>query len=405
MKPFGLLGGKLGHSWSPLIHSRFGSYEYRFFEKTPEELPDFLRSGAFAGLNVTIPYKKAVIPYCATLSEQAARIGSVNTVTVDSGGLHGYNTDYFGFCHMLRKANISVKGEHCVVLGAGGASATVCVALQDLGAAEVTVVSHKKNTPARIAQLADAGILVNTTPVGMFPDNGNSPVDLAAFRQLHGVADLIFNPQKTALLLEAETKGIPYAGGLDMLVAQAKQASELFQACKLDDGLTDGVAAEIRALCENIVLIGMPGCGKSEVGQRLAEKLGKKFVDTDAEVERMAGKSIPAIFESDGEDAFRALETQALANVSKCTGQVIATGGGIVKRSENISLLRQNGRVLFLERSLQLLPRKGRPLSSSADAVQALYQERFPLYCAAADLRCSNDGTIQQTLAEILKLL
>lgn len=406
MKPYGLLGEKLGHSFSPLIHSRFGSYEYRLFEIPREGLEAFLKSGTFAGLNVTIPYKKAVIPFCDTLSPLAERIGSVNTVTVDDEGkLHGYNTDYFGFCRMLEEARISVAGEHCVVIGAGGASATVCVALQDLGAREITVVTHKENTPERIASLADAGILVNTSPEGMFPNNGKSPVDLTLLPSLRGVADLIFNPLKTALLLQAESLGIPCAGGLTMLTAQAKQASELFQGKQIPVARIDPVTREIRRQCENILFVGMPGCGKSSVGSRVAHQLNKPFIDTDTEIERRAGKSIPEIFASEGEEAFRQLETQVLADVTSRSGCVIATGGGVVTREENLPLLRQNGRVIFLERPVELLSRKGRPLSSSEEAVRQLYRERFPLYVAVSDLRIRNTRSIPGAVSSILRQL
>lgn len=406
MKPFGLLGEKLGHSFSPLIHSRLGEYEYRLFEVPREELGDFLRSGSFAGLNVTIPYKKEVIPYCATLSPLAERIGSVNTVTVDAEGkLHGYNTDYFGFCQMLEEAKITVAGEHCMVIGAGGASATVCVALQDLGARQITVVTHKENTPEKIASLSDAGILVNTSPVGMYPNNGRSPVDLALLPSLRGVADLIFNPLKTALMLQAEALGIPCAGGLTMLTAQAKQASELFQGKEISDARIPAITREIRRKCENIVFVGMPGCGKSVIGSRVAKRLGKPFVDTDAEIELRAGKPIPQIFEQDGEEAFRRLETQVLANVTARSGCVIATGGGVVTRPENHPLLRQNGRIVFLERPVELLSRKGRPLSSSEEAVKRLYTERLPLYLAVCDLRVRNTRSVPDAVFHTLRML
>lgn len=406
MKPFGLLGEKLGHSFSPQIHSRLGSYTYRLFETPRDGLEAFLRSGTFAGLNVTIPYKKEVIPFCETLSPLAERIGSVNTVTVDADGkLHGYNTDYFGFCRMLEEAHISVAGEHCVVIGAGGASATVCVALQDLGARKVTVVTHKENTPEKIASLADAGILVNTSPEGMYPNNGRSPVDLALLPSLRGVADLIFNPLKTALLLQAEERGIPCAGGLIMLVAQAKQASELFQGKTISDARIGVITREIRRQCENILLIGMPGSGKSVIGSRVAKRLHKPFVDTDAEIEKRAGKSIPEIFAEDGEEAFRRLETQVLADVTARSGQVIATGGGVVTRPENLPSLRQNGRVVFLERPVELLARKGRPLSSSEEAVKKLYKERYPLYIAASDLRVRNTRGIPGAVFSVLRQL
>lgn len=406
MKPYGLLGEKLGHSFSPLIHSRLGAYEYRLFEVPREELGEFLRNGSFAGLNVTIPYKKEVIPYCETLSPLAERIGSVNTVTVDADGkLHGHNTDYFGFCQMLAEAKIDVSGEHCVVIGAGGASATVCVALQDLGARQITVVTHKENTPEKIASLADAGILVNTSPEGMFPNNGKSPVDLALLPSLRGVADLIFNPLKTALLLQAEALGIPCAGGLTMLTAQAKQASELFQGKQIPDSRIPAITREIRRQCENIVFVGMPGSGKSVIGSRVAKRLGKPFVDTDTEIERRAGKSIPQIFEEEGEEAFRLLETQVLSDVTSRSGWVIATGGGAVTRRENHPLLRQNGRIVFLERPVEQLSRKGRPLSSSPEAVRRLYTERLPLYLALCDLRLRNTRGVFDAVLSALRML
>lgn len=406
MKTYGLLGEKLGHSFSPLIHSRLGGYAYRLFEVQREELGNFLRSGSFAGLNVTIPYKKEVIPFCETLSPLAQRIGSVNTVTVDAQGkLHGHNTDYFGFCRMLEEAKINVAGKHCVVIGAGGASATVCVALEDLGASRITVVTHKENTPERIASLSDAGILVNTSPVGMYPNNGQSPVDLALLPSLKGVADLIFNPLKTALMLQAEALGIPCAGGLTMLTAQAKQASELFQDKRIPDIRIPAITREIRRQCENIVFVGMPGCGKSVIGSRVARRLGKPFVDTDAEIAIRAGKPIPQIFEQEGEEAFRRLETQVLADVTSRSGCVIATGGGAVTRPENHPLLKQNGRIVFLERPVELLSRKGRPLSSSEEAVRRLYAERLPLYLAVSNLRVRNVRSVPDAVSHTLQML
>ncbi len=406
MKPYGLLGEKLGHSFSPLIHARFGSYPYRLFEVPGDRLASFLRERSFAGLNVTIPYKKAVLPFCDELSPLAARIGSVNTVTIDGDGrLHGYNTDYFGFRRMLEEANLPVAGAHCVVIGTGGASATVRAVLQDLGAKRITVVSHRENTPEYISTLSDAELLVNTSPVGMYPKNGERPVDLSLLPSLCGVADLIFNPLKTALLLQAEERGIPFAGGLTMLVAQAKQASELFQGIPLPDARIPPVTREIRRQCENILLVGMPGSGKSAVGGMVARRTRKPFVDTDAAIELRAGKSIPEIFEQDGEDAFRRLETEVLRDVTSKSGQVIATGGGVVTRPENLPLLRQNGRVVFLERPLPLLSRRGRPLSSSEDAVRELYRIRLPLYRSVSDLRVGNTRSVQDTVRAVLRAL
>lgn len=405
MKPYGLLGEKLGHSFSPLIHSRFGDYEYRLFPTPKEELEAFLKSGSFGNLNVTMPYKKDVIPYCKELSPLAKRIGSVNTIKVKEDGLYGFNTDYYGFCYMLSVGNISVKGEKCAVIGSGGVSSTVCTALEDLGAAQITVVTEALNTPAYIDTISDHTIVVNTSPVGMYPKNGRSAVDLAQFKELKGVADLIFNPLKTAFMLQAEALGVPCVGGLPMLVAQAKRAAEIFEDKVIDDALVEPVHKEIHDLCETICLIGMPGSGKSTLGQMLAEALGKTFVDTDALIVEMAGKTIPEIFAEDGEDAFRSLETKALAEATAKSGCVVATGGGVVKRAENHPLLKQNGRVILVERALEALSTGGRPLSSSREALEKLYEERQPLYTALADIVVANDKTPEEALTELLRKL
>ncbi len=405
MKPCGLLGERLSHSFSPLIHSRLGNYEYRLFPTPKEELDDFLKGDTFGNLNVTMPYKKDVIPYCKELSPLATRIGSVNTIKRKADGLYGYNTDYYGFCYMLQVGKIHVKDQTCAVIGAGGAAKTVCVALQDLGAKNVTVVSHAMNTPAFIQSIADHTIVVNTSPVGMYPNNGCSPVDLKQFHQLRGVADLIFNPLKTALLLQAEALGVPCVGGLPMLVAQAKRAAEIFEDRVLDDGIIPEIQKEITTLCETVCLVGMPGSGKSTLGKMLAQALGKPFLDTDAMVEEKAGKKISAIFAEDGEDVFRYLETQALAEATRTSGAVVATGGGIVKRLENYPYLKQNGRVILLLRDIETLPSRGRPLSSSPQAIQALYWERKPLYEQVADVTICNDGTPEESLRKILQKL
>ncbi len=401
MRPSGLLGEKLGHSFSPLIHSRFGSYEYRLFPTAKDELETFLRSDDFENLNVTIPYKKDVILYCDSLSTLASRIGSVNTIKRSNQGLVGHNTDYFGFCHMLKVGNIPIKGEKCVVIGSGGVSATVCVALEDLGAACITVVSRTQNTPAYISTLSDHTVVINTSPVGMYPNNGRAPLDLRQFDKLKGVADLIFNPLKTALLLQAEELGVPCIGGLPMLVAQAKQAAEIFDDKTIDNRLLDEVTSEVTFLCTNIILIGMPGCGKSTIGKELANRLGRTFYDTDTLIEQRAGKPIPQIFAEDGEEYFRALETLVLAEVGAQSGAVISTGGGVVKKKENRMHLRQNGYIIFVERSLQALAVNGRPLSSSAEAVSKLYEERYPLYKMLSDLIIFNKGTIVDAVESI----
>lgn len=405
MKPCGLLGEKLGHSFSPLIHARFGSYEYRLFPTPREELGTFLQSGAFANLNVTIPYKKEVIPYCKTLSPLAKQIGSVNTVKVTEDGLIGYNTDYFGFCYMLEKAGIPIKGEKCAVIGNGGVSATVCAALENLGAAQISIITEEKNTPAFIDTLADHTVVINTSPVGMYPKNGNRPLDLSQFHALKGVADLIYNPLKTALILQAEELGVPCIGGLSMLVAQAKQAAEIFEDKTIGNELLEDVIREITFLCTNIILIGMPGSGKSTIGKAIAKKLNRPFFDTDTLIEERAGKPIPQIFAEDGEDRFREIESLVLSELSAKSGVVIATGGGIIKKKENHAYLRQNGRIVFVERPLHALSTNGRPLSSSAEAVAKLYEERYPIYRMLADLTVQNTQTVEDAVKTVCSQL
>ncbi len=405
MKPYGLLGEKLGHSFSPLIHSRFGDYEYRLFPTPREELEGFLKSGSFGNLNVTMPYKKEVIPYCKELSPLAREIGSVNTIKVKDQELYGYNTDYYGFCYMLSVGNIPVKGEKCAVIGNGGVAPTVCKALRDLGAKQVTVVTRAMNTPAFIESISDHTIVVNTSPVGMYPNNGMSPVDLTRFTALKGVADLIYNPLKTAFMLQAEELNVPCVGGLPMLVAQAKRAAEIFEDKVIDEVSIPPVTKEIHDLCETICLIGMPGSGKSTLGRLLAQALGKQFVDTDELIVEMAGKTIPQIFSEDGEDTFRALETQALSAATAKSSCVIATGGGVVKRTENHPLLKQNGRIILVERKLEELSTGGRPLSSSKEAVLKLYEERQPIYEALADVVLHNDKSPEEGITELLSKL
>ena len=402
----GLLGEKLSHSYSPAIHARLGDYAYALYEKRPEELADFLRSGPWDGLNVTIPYKKAVLPFCTQLGESARRIGSVNTLLrLPGGGILGENTDAFGFERLLRRASIEPRGRKALVFGSGGASATVCAVLEACGAASVTVISRSgEDNYGNLSRHADAELLVNATPVGMYPSNGASLCSVADFPRCAGVVDLIYNPARTALLLEAEALGIPHAGGLGMLVAQAKRSAELFLGRAIDDGEIDRIERELAFAMRNIVLIGMPGSGKSTLARLLSGALGRDCLESDAEVERAAGKSIPAIFAEDGEDAFRALETHSLAELGKRSGAVIATGGGCVTRAENYSLLRQNGVLVWLRRDTDKLERTGRPISLRSD-LAALYAQRAPLYERFCDFAVSNDGTPEETLRQLLEKL
>ena len=387
---YGLLGEHLGHSYSPFIHSLLGSSPYELVSLSPEELEPFIKAGDFAGLNVTIPYKKAVIPYLDNISPEASKIGAVNTIMRWDDGLCGYNTDYHGFLYAASNAGISFRGKKVLVLGSGGASVAVQAAAVDAGASEVLVVSRSSALNyGNVYDVPGVDIVVNATPVGMYPDNGSHLVELSRFKNCCGVIDLIYNPLKTELILDAEKLGIPCSNGLAMLVAQAKYASDLFLGMERDDSIISDILKKTCEKVENTVLIGMPGCGKSTVGQRMANEQGKRFVDTDALVEDKAGKSIPEIFAHDGEAFFRKLEAEVIASVGKEGGQVIATGGGAVLDPKNVRNLRQNGTVVFLKRDIDELPVDGRPLSQTKDLAE-MYKERLPFYEAAADITMEN---------------
>lgn len=401
---YGLIGEKLGHSYSQMIHARLADYRYELKEVAPERLDAFIEARNFRGLNVTIPYKQAVMKHCAELSPEAMEVGSVNTLIVrPDGSLYGHNTDIDGFIYMLRRGEIDPAGAKAVILGSGGTSLTARAALTRLGAREIVTVSRKGpvDYAALYAEHADAEILVNATPVGMYPKNGASPVELDRLPKVRGVADVIYNPEKTALILAAQAKGIPAVSGLSMLVAQAREAAELFAGRAIPAGRVEDIVSEIGAQTLNLILVGMPGCGKSTLGQAVAAALQREFVDCDAEIVRRAGKSIPEIFAQDGEGAFRALESGVLADVCRGHGLVISTGGGAVLRAENRDAMRQNGRVCLIRRALALLPRDGRPLSASEDAVARLWEARRAAYETAADFPVENDGTVEEAAEKI----
>jgi len=401
---FGLLGKKLGHSYSPQIHSHLGDYPYDLFEKSPEELVDFLKNGDFDGLNVTIPYKKTVIPYCESLSPIARRLGSVNTlIRRNDGKLVGHNTDYFGFKTMLRKSGVDVENRVVVVLGAGGASNTVVAVLEEMGAI-IHVVSHKENTPETLARYPETVLLVNATPVGMYPNNGETPADLSYFPKLEGVLDLIYNPARTRLLLDAEQRGLVAVNGLEMLVAQAKESAEWFIHRAIPDSEIDRIYIHLRNQMENVVLIGMPGSGKTTIGAKIAEASGRQHIDADAYLVEKAGRPIADIFASDGEAVFRRLETEVLQELGKRSGLVISTGGGCVTRPENYPLLHQNGIIFRIRRDLDLLPTEGRPLMRNT-AKTDMFRVRDPLYNQFADYQVDNSSTPEAAAAEILHLL
>lgn len=401
----GLLGRKLGHSYSPQIHGLLGDYSYALFEKEPEQLASFLKGGDFAGINVTIPYKKDVIPYLDELSPAAQKIGSVNTIVRRAdGSLFGHNSDYFGFVSLVEHSGINVEGKKVLVLGSGGTSSMVVTALKDLGAVPIVISRSGENNYGNLHLHADASVIVNATPVGMYPNTGVSPIDLSRFPKLEGVLDVIYNPAKTKLLLDAEALGIPHENGLWMLVAQAKEASEYFTGKKLPDEIIGKIHHILSHQMKNIVLIGMPGCGKSTIGSLLAQKLERKFVDADEEIIHLAGKPIPDIFAQDGEEVFRQWEATALENLGRQSGLVIATGGGCVTRKRNYPALHQNGNIVWLERDLCLLPTDGRPLSQ-ANRLEEMYTVRKPQYESFTDIRVENAGSPEQTVQDILSQL
>jgi shikimate dehydrogenase len=395
---FGLLGRTLGHSWSVPIHHALGCNAYRLYEREPDEIAAFLTDGDIGGLNVTIPYKRTVMPFCDVIDETARAIGAVNTlVRRRDGRLYAWNTDAAGFCYMARRAGIDFSGALAVILGSGGASLTAQAMARHLGAQEVRVISRSgEYNYQNLALCADADIVVNATPVGMYPHCGDAPVDLTAFPRCRGVLDVIYNPRRTALLMQAEALGIPCSDGLPMLVAQAVAAEEHFFDRPVPESETARILAELRRDMTNLVLIGMPGCGKSTVGALLAERTGREAVDIDARIAARVGKSIPDIFAQDGEAAFRALEREETALAGSLTGKLLLTGGGVVKDPRNYAALRQNGRIYELQRALTALPTDGRPLSQGAD-LAAMYAQRAPLYARFRDAAIDNNGAAADT--------
>jgi shikimate dehydrogenase len=402
----GLIGEKLTHSYSAQIHNLLGNYSYELFSLPPRELEPFIARKDFDGLNVTIPYKKSVMPLCDILDDSVTKIGSVNTIVRDKDGLlHGYNTDYAGFRFMSRRAGINFGGKKVLVLGSGGTSLTASAAAADEGAREVITVSRTGNVNySNLASHRDCEIIINTTPVGMYPDNGKSLIDLKDFHGCIGVLDAIYNPLSTRLILQAKELGIPHSNGLPMLVAQAKYASELFTGDDISDGrIEDILDGLIHSIC-NIVLVGMPGSGKTEIGRLAASALGREFIDTDRLIIDKAGMDIPDIFSHYGEPHFRKLESEVIAESCKLSGKVIATGGGSIMSKENRLNMKQNGFVCFLQCDLNKLQTAGRPLSKSTDALIRMYRERLPLYKECSDAVVYNNGSDSNTVNAILEV-
>jgi len=403
---YGLIGEHLSHSYSKQIHELLGHYSYEIKSIAPGDVPDFLLKKQFKGINVTIPYKKTVIPFCDTVSPVAQRIGSVNTITVDEDGkLCGDNSDYFGFLYMVQNANITFTNKKVLVLGSGGTARTVQAVAEDCGAKEITVVSRTGPVNyENVYEQEGVDIIVNATPVGMYPNTENAPVELSRFPHCSGVLDVTYNPLFSRLLLQAKRLGIPFTNGLSMLAAQAKYSSDLFFRQNTPLERVDGIVRELTARFTNIVLIGMPGSGKTTVGKLLAQDTQKFFADTDAMIEEEAGITIPEIFEKFGEEYFRDLESAVISKIGKEKGQVIATGGGAVLRRENYLNLKQNGFIVFLKRDVASLESKGRPLSAGTEAIEKLYEKRLPLYREYCDAEMDGNGTPNEAAKKVLEV-
>lgn len=409
-KLYGLIGAKLGHSYSKIIHEQLAGYRYELIPlPTEAEARAFMEKREFAAINVTIPYKQLVIPYCDVVDPKAKAIGAVNTIVNRDGKLYGYNTDYTGFSYLARTHGVDFTGKVVLILGTGGTHSTVEAVCRDGGAKTVLAASRTGKYGALTYNEAmrrrDVQIIINTTPCGMYPNVGQCMLDPTAFPQLEAVLDVIYNPFHTELLLRAEDRGIKTAGGFEMLVAQAVYAAQYFTGRFFAvDSVIPTASRRLQHQLANISLIGMPGCGKSTIGAALAKRLNKTFVDLDEEIERRTGRNIPDIFAHEGEEAFRRYEADTLADVGKGTGQVIACGGGIIKTSANVHAMRQNGCVLWVQRPLGKLATGGRPLSQGGAALKQLQAERTPLYRAAAQAVLDNSSTLANAVESAVRL-
>ena len=399
---FGLLGRKLSHSLSPQIHSHLCDYEYKLYPTEPEKLDEFFADTRLKGFNVTIPYKVEAFRRCTELSETAKKAGSVNTVVRrPDGTLYGDNTDYFGFLYMANKIGCSFKDKKVLILGSGGASLTAQLVAADEGAKEIIVVSRNgENNYDNISLHYDADIIINTTPVGMYPNNGERLIDLSKFTKCKKALDLIYNPARTVFLLDTQKLGIDCVNGLPMLVAQALRAAEIFTGKSIPLTEIDRIHDIILGNQKNIVLVGMPGCGKSTLARLISEKTGRECVDTDSLVE-LCGETIPQIFEKYGETEFRNRETAAIKSVAKEQGRIIATGGGAILREENRTALRENSTVIFLNAPIERLATNGRPLSKDLETLKKMHAQRLPLYLETADITVEVDPNPEVTLRRI----
>ncbi len=405
---YGLIGEKLGHSFSKDIHERIADYTFDLIPLSKEEFKTFMEKKEFTALNVTIPYKKDVIPYLDEMDEHAKAIGAVNTIVNRDGKLKGYNTDFTGFLYMVKKHNVHMEGKKVLIIGNGGASAAIQEVVQHESAGSMVIVDVVPGNGAisydeMFSSHLDAEIIINTSPIGMYPRIGNAPIDISMFHKCEAVLDVIYNPILTRLCFEAQEMDIKRVNGLEMLIAQAKQSVEIFLDKSIDDQIIDDIYQDmLRERC-NIVLIGMPSAGKTTIGKMLENRMQKEFIDLDDIIIEKAGKSIPEIFEESGEAGFRAIETEAAIEVSKLNNKIIATGGGTIKHKVNMDYLRQNGITIFIDRDVDKLISSdpNRPLSKSTDALEKMHAERLPLYQKYAAYVAVNNSDIESTVTEI----
>ena len=408
---YGLIGEHLKHSYSCEIHAQIADYEYELHEIPPSGLGGFLKKREFNAINVTIPYKQDVIPYLDEISDTAKRIGAVNTIVNRNGRLYGDNTDFAGMLALAKHIGVDMKGRKVLILGTGGASKTGHALAEYMGAQSVYYVSRSGKDGSisyeqAVTEHSDAQIIINATPVGMFPKQDGRPIDISAFPKLEGVIDAIYNPLRTNLILDAQERGIPAEGGLYMLSAQAVHASAVFRDIPLDESLVDKAFKSVKNDKQSIVLIGMPSSGKTTVGRILAEKCGKQLADTDEYIIKKIGMPISDFFAKHGEAEFRRIEKETVAELSATGGRIIATGGGAVLDAENVRALKQNGVLVFLDRRPEnLIATDDRPLASRRSALEKLYTERYDIYCAAAELHIDANTTPEAEADAILKEL
>ena len=407
MKKYGCIGKKLTHSFSAEIHRELADYKYELIELTEEEVVDFFTKKDFEAVNVTIPYKQTVIPYLDSVSDVAKRIGAVNTVVNRGGKLFGYNTDYYGMKALIERVGLDLNSKKVLILGSGGTSRTAGVLAGDMGASQVLTVSRQKSdgcvTYAEASKLhADAHVIINTTPSGMYPNAGSCPIDISPFTRLEGVIDAVYNPLRTNLVLDAKAGGIKAEGGLFMLVMQAVVAVEKFLDTNIERSVADSVFSSVLAAKENVVLTGMPGSGKSTVG-KLLDLGGYEFIDTDAEIEKRCGCTIKEVISVKGEKYFRDLESRVIRDVSSEGGRIISTGGGAVLREENVRALKRNGKLFFIDAELsRLRATDDRPLSDTEDKLVRLYNDRIDIYRSTADVTVPDMATPEAEAEYIL---